>query len=406
MPFRFRLYTFLRNQQFFAPFILLALLESGLSYAAVGTLYMIREVTVNLLEVPSGAVADARGRRFALASGMIAYVGAFLVLGLCSGFWPFAGAMVLFGAGEAFRSGTHKAMIYRWLELRGQRDQKAEQYGRIRAWGKVGALVSVVIATGLTLWTGAYGAVFVAAAFPCVANAVNVALYPAELEGSASGTRPLRQVVRELITAIGRPELRALLVRSVSYEGLFKTVKDYVQPMLRALCVTLPFYTDLGDFRRTSLLVGGFYVAVHALSAVASRYSGAMARRLPDGNQSERFFWGANAVLFLCLGLGLALGSLPLVFGAFLLFLVMQNLWKPINTAAIADGSDERLHASVLSIQSQARSLVAAVLAPLVGLLVDSLGGGSLLPVAGVGLTISVSVLVLSRSEPQPLHRP
>jgi hypothetical protein len=63
MLFRFSLYGFLKNQRYFEPFLVLALLEKGLGFFEIGLLIGFRELTVNLLEIPSGAVADVWGRR-------------------------------------------------------------------------------------------------------------------------------------------------------------------------------------------------------------------------------------------------------------------------------------------------------------------------------------------------------
>ena len=60
---RFSLYGFLKNQQYYAPFIILAFREKGLSFFAIGLLVGFRELCVNIMEVPTGAIADLYGRR-------------------------------------------------------------------------------------------------------------------------------------------------------------------------------------------------------------------------------------------------------------------------------------------------------------------------------------------------------
>ena len=64
--FKFSLYGFLKNLRFFDPFILLFFREMGLSFLQIGTLFSIREIATNVLEVPTGIVADAFGRRRAM----------------------------------------------------------------------------------------------------------------------------------------------------------------------------------------------------------------------------------------------------------------------------------------------------------------------------------------------------
>ena len=66
MIFRFSLYGFLKNQQYFEPFILLAFLQMGLTFTLIGVLIGLREFLRNVAEIPSGAIADILGRRKSL----------------------------------------------------------------------------------------------------------------------------------------------------------------------------------------------------------------------------------------------------------------------------------------------------------------------------------------------------
>ena len=127
--FRFCLYGFLKNQQYWAPFLLLAFRAKGLSFTAIGLLLAIRALVTNLLEIPSGALADLHGRRRAMLLSFSAYLLSFVLLGSARSFLLLAGAMACFGVGDAFRSGTHKAMIMRWLEGQGRRAEKTKIYG-------------------------------------------------------------------------------------------------------------------------------------------------------------------------------------------------------------------------------------------------------------------------------------
>ena len=58
---KFRTYGFLKNLRFFDPFLVLFFREMGLSFLEIGTLFSIREVATNLLEIPTGVIADAYG---------------------------------------------------------------------------------------------------------------------------------------------------------------------------------------------------------------------------------------------------------------------------------------------------------------------------------------------------------
>ncbi|MBW2464487.1 MAG: MFS transporter, partial [Deltaproteobacteria bacterium] len=156
MLFRFSLYGFLKNQRYFEPFLLLALLEKGLSFTEVGFLVAFREIILNVFEIPSGAMADVLGRRKAMVVSFTAYIASFVIFGFGEALWHFFGAMFFFGIGDAFRTGTHKAIILDWLRQEGRQDEKTRVYGFTRSWSKIGSAVSALIAAGLVFRGGRY----------------------------------------------------------------------------------------------------------------------------------------------------------------------------------------------------------------------------------------------------------
>jgi MFS family permease len=79
---RLSLYGFLKNQRYFEPFLILILLDRGLDYFTIGLLISCREFAVNLLEIPSGVIADLWGRRRAMIASFIAYIASFVIFGL------------------------------------------------------------------------------------------------------------------------------------------------------------------------------------------------------------------------------------------------------------------------------------------------------------------------------------
>ena len=148
---KFCLYGFLKNLRFYDAFLLLFFLDNGLNYSQIGLLYAAREVTTNLLEVPSGILADTYGRKRSLLLAFLVYILAFLTFYLSANFFLLLIAMVLVGVGDAFRSGTHKGMIMDYLRIMGWEAQKINYYGHTRSWSQLGSAVSALLA-GLTVF--------------------------------------------------------------------------------------------------------------------------------------------------------------------------------------------------------------------------------------------------------------
>lgn len=92
-----------------APIVTLLAVQRGLSLAEVGIAIAVQGVTVLLLELPSGALSDAMGRRFTLLTASVVGVAAAVVLVFADGFEAFLIAFALQGVWRALDSGTLEA---------------------------------------------------------------------------------------------------------------------------------------------------------------------------------------------------------------------------------------------------------------------------------------------------------
>ena len=404
MLFRFCLYGFLKNQQYYDPFIILAFREKGLSFAMIGLLVGFRELAINILEVPTGAVADVVGRRRAMIFSFLAYIGSFLIFGLSSALRMLFAAMFMFSIGEAFRTGTHKAIIFDWLAREGRSDEKTSIYGQTRSWSKMGSAAGVVIAALLVFRLNNYSYVFLFCIIPYLANIVNMLSYPVYLDGprtrAADGHGVPATLWMGLRDSMGRRDLRRLLAESMAFEGCHKVSKDYLQPMLKAAALSLPLLVGLGDRQRTAMLVGAVYLVLYVLSSAASRHADVLVRRAGSEERAARGLWTMNTAAFAVLFGGILCGFQAAAIVAFVALTVLQNFWRPILIGRVASATDQSRMATVLSVESQAKTLFAAVIAPVLGLAVDLVprvwpeSGWRLAPVGLLGLAVCLVMLL------------
>ncbi len=415
MIFRFSLYGFLKNQRYFEPFLVLFFLDKGLSFTTIGLLVAFREATVNVLEIPSGAVADACGRRLSMILSFAAYVVSFTVFGFAEALPLFFAAMFFFAIGEAFRTGTHKAMIFEWLRLEGRTDERTRVYGYTRSWSQMGSALSGLLAAAIVLASGSYRLVFFLAAVPSALNIVNFLGYPKELDGAHEKARSPGEVVRHLREGLGeafrqRP-LRRLLLEAMGFEGVFAAVKDYLQPVLQTLTVAglasiALGGSELGEIRRTALLVGPVYFVLYLLSALASRKAHRLA---PAGGEERaaRRLWAVALTVFGVLAAAAWNEATAILVAAFVVLHVLQNLWRPILITRFDVHSRQSQGATVLSIESQARRAATMVAAPLLGWAVDLVRlhgpGGAFWPLGALGTATALVFFVTARREADPL---
>ena len=398
---RFCLYGFLKNQRYYEPFLVLAFLEKGLSFFDVGLLFAFREVAINLFELPSGAVADVYGRRRSMVFSFASYLVAFAVFASSSSVWTLYAAMFCYALGETFRSGTHKAMILDWLVLEGRSHEKTRVYGTTRSWSQFGSATSVLIAAAIVILEGSYARVFWYSMVPYAFGLINFFGYSAALDGRkrerASLPELRRHLTRALRKCVSRPPLRRLLIESTLQKGTYKTVKDYLQPLLQQTALSLPFLIKLEHAARTAVLVGVVYFGLYLLSAFSSREAHRLRAAAGGGDRASRGIWIVSAAVYLILIAALAAGLHALAIALFVLLAVLQNLWLPIYLGRIDDASERDLGATVLSVDAQSKSVYVMLLAPILGWAVDHVG---LWPVGTAGLAAAGVVLGL-RSVPR-----
>ena len=108
---------------------------------------------------------------------------------ITSEFYLLIFAFVFYGAADAFRSGTHKAIIMDYLTLHGWYDQKIDYYGHTRAWSQRGLAVSSLIAGFLVFLEGTFQNIFLYSVIPYIANFILVLSYPKELNKNQSNKK-------------------------------------------------------------------------------------------------------------------------------------------------------------------------------------------------------------------------
>jgi MFS family permease len=370
--YKFCAYGFLKNLRFFEPFLMLFFLEKGLTYLEIGTLYAAREVCVNLIEIPSGVIADTLGRRRSMAVSFISYILSFIVFFFADSYWILFVAMLVFAAGEAFRTGTHKAMIFDYLHMHNWGHLKAHYYGHTRAWSQAGAALSALIAAFLVFWQGSYAPVFLFTIVPYILDLILILSYPANLDGprhtsDKTVASEFSSVVQSLMKSLRNKDLLRAIANQSLYSGYYKAFKDYLQPILKNFAIALPVLLALQDDQRTALITGFVYAALYLLTAYASKSSGKM---------SERFHTLAiplNSMLFMGISFGVVSGiaywlGVPLV--AIILYVgiyVIENLRKPMGIAYVTERMDKGSLASALSVESQAETLFAVLIALMLG---------------------------------------
>ncbi len=398
---KFSAYGFLKNLKLFEPFLILFLLEKGLSFTMIGTLYAYREIMTNVLEVPTGVIADAMGRRRTMVQSFVAYIVSFLIFYYAHGFWLLMLGMSFFAFGEAFRGGTHKAMIFEYLTMQGWQNQKVDYYGHTRAWSQRGSAVSALIAAAIVFISGRYDVVFLISTLPYVLNLFLMLSYPPELDGEIHTSGSIRKSFLAVwlsfkLSLSGQGVFRATTNVCI-YDGFYNAVKDFLQPMIKSLALGLPLLISLQEKQRSAVLLGLVYFCIYLMTSQASRRAGdfterfeTLARPLNLTMLTGFVLGGICGLSYLC---GFNLTAVILFTGIF----IIQNLRSPISVTYVSDTVPCEILATALSVRSLVTALYTAIMAFTIGVIADHLGLGQALLILSLGL-IALSPFYLART--------
>jgi len=376
---RFSAYGFLKNLQLFEPFLYIYFLSKGFSYFQIGLLVSLRALTVYICEIPTGIIADLYGKKNSMVFCFCSYIGSFIVFGLSSSFYWIAAAMAVFGLGEAFRTGTHKAIIMDYLDREGMGSRKAYVYGFTRSWAKIGSAVSALAAACLVFLTveesdPQYNIIFLATVIPYGAGLILMLTYPQDRRERESGGF-LQKFRKHVVESL--KELRSntvLILNSTLFDGLFTVSKDYIQPVIRQAAYAVPLCAFADGEKKDAVLIGFTYFLVSVLAAVCSRLSGKFRDISGNRGMGENILFVCAGFLYLGIGWTVYAGILWLTIILFLLSVSLFNLRRPLLVSNMGDRVHRDRRATVLSAESMVKTLVVAVCAPAAGKAADAYG--------------------------------
>ncbi len=372
--FKFEMYGFLKNLRFFEPYLIIYLTLSSLNLFQVGLLISIREIVIYIFEIPSGVIADMYGKKVELIMCFVFYIISFIVFFFATSFWMFAVAMILFGLGEAFRSGTHKAMIMGFLDHNGIKETKTKIYGQTRAMSLVGSMVMSIIAIVFVLWLPELKYLFLMSIIPYLLDVLLIASYPNYLNERRHSDFNLKTFLKQNVENVKYTfkdkKVRRLVFDEALYQAGYKSIKDYVQPLIIALSVTagLVAFKNFSADDNLKIYLGIIYAIIYLISSFASRNSYKVAKKVNHFSLIN-IMWLLSAITAIVLSL--FIDNLFIIFASFVVIYIFMNLRKPVMIEEIGNATDKEKRASVLSIEAQLASLLLVIFAPIIGALAD-----------------------------------
>ncbi|MGW1955000.1 MFS transporter [Streptomyces sp. NPDC001920] len=305
-------YAFLDDFVLLYPVYALLFADTGLSLWQISSLFALWSLTGVLLEVPSGAWADAVSRRLLLWVGPLLTAAGFGLWVLVPSYWAFALGFVLWGAGGALGSGALEALVYEEMDRLGA----ADRYPRVMGRAQAARLVATVLAVGIAgpvFATGGYPAVGAASVLAALLTAATATRFPEHRAPTAAGDSWTATLRSGLAAARRDRSLRGALLLVPAVGAVWGALDEYTPLLVRE--------TGVPD-ELVPYLIMLIWAGATAGSLLAGRAASLGTRGLAA--------LLAGAALALALGAGagtpVGLGLVALAFGGFQLATVLADV--------------------------------------------------------------------------------
>ncbi|TXS46000.1 MFS transporter [Streptomyces sp. uw30] len=237
-------YSFLDDFVLLYPVYALLFADTGLSLWQISSLFALWSITGVVLEVPSGAWADAVSRRRLLWIGPLLTAVGFAVWVVVPSYGAFAAGFVLWGAAGALGSGALEALVYDELDRLGAADRYARVMGRARAARLVGTAVSAGVA-GPVFAQGGYPAVGVASVLACLLTALAATRFPEHRMPPRTGHDSWATTLRTGLAEVRRDRsVRGALLLIPAVAAVWGALDEYTPLLVREIGVaeaTVPY---------------------------------------------------------------------------------------------------------------------------------------------------------------------
>jgi len=371
--YKFCAYGFLKNLRFYKPFILLFFLEQGFSYLHIGILFSLREIFKIIFEIPTGVLADKYGRKLTMVAVFISYIASFLIFYFFPYFAAYVLAMFFFGMGEALRSGTHKLIIFKYLDINGISKKKVEYYGHTRSWSKRGSALSALFAGAIVFYSGSYKTIFLFTIIPYVVELFLMLSYPDELNKPDVKEKE-NKTLKDFFLFLKNAKAREGLLTSSLFDGFFKSLVDYLQPVLRTFAISLPIFVSLQSDQRTAVVIGIVYFLLYIMTSYASQNAYKVKHYFKNSRKGMNITYIMGVVAVALSGIGYKFGIEIVPVLMFILYHMLQNSRRPLAVSYIGDNIPDVSMATGLSVESQMKTFFIIIISPIMGLLADNFG--------------------------------
>jgi len=359
---KFYLASFLKNQTYFVPIIVLFFQDLGLSYQEIFWVFTFGSAFSFLIEIPTGMIADLFGnRKSIIVSKFIIFI-AFILFGSATGFIGLLVANLIYELGKSFRSGTETAYVFNYLDDYKDRENNPK-YSKIKINQKFFARISEALAALLGAYVAnryGFSLVFYLAAIPALINFIQTLTWRKlsfeenKKEKIPSFKKQFLFIKDSLKEVYNNKNIFTLLLNISFFATAFAALDKFIQPYMKMSGLELQYF---------GLVYSVFLILVAFLTKFASR--------IEDKIGGVKLMnYTSYAALIPLLILSLKLENYWSI-GLFFIVLMIDNLRSPIANDLFHNQVKSENRATMGSILELFKSVNKLWFLPLIGYMAD-----------------------------------
>ena len=330
------------------PTIVLFYESYGLNIEQIVWLKTILSLSVLLLEVPSGYLADLWGRKTCLVVGSGVWVGSWLIYCTGSSFNEFAIAEILAGVAGSLISGANTALGYDTLLQLGREKYYQVWEGRLVAIAGISEAVCGIIGAAIASVNLVYP-FYLQTVCLVIYFCLALTLIEPKCHKPIAKTQQLGQLKDIIVDVVKRPQLRWLILLSGTFSSASFLIVWLSQDYLKQLNIPIQAFGWAWAI---------FHIGMSLASINAHRFQSILG--------IKKATLGLVLILaasYICLGNIDRLWGIVFIMGIY----IVRGLCSPIILNAVNQQISSSVRATILSINSLVFRIAFAVIAPIIG---------------------------------------
>ena len=244
----------------FMPIIWLFYEDNGLTISDLFVIQAIYSITIALIEIPSGYLADVLGRKNSMVIGTLFGFLGILTYSLSYGFDGFLLAALCLGVGQSFISGSDTALMYDSLVELNRSDDFIKLEGRTISMGNLAEALAFVIGgflAEISLRTPFYYQVGIALIGFLVALLLVEPKVHRIKDGRSKPWKNIKKIIHYAM--IESSILRAYILYSSIFGAATLTMAWFSQPYLMSLNIEVVYFGLIGAGLNLAVAIPSFY---------------------------------------------------------------------------------------------------------------------------------------------------